>query len=420
LSVDNSLDTYKSSGMLLRQYGAAAANRSRIIFERSRGTAASPSAVLQGDFLGEVDATGYSTAGWLSDLVAAVPAFYGFNATENWTGTSNCGAQLTVSLQPTATTLASGTQVPVITISPQSGAFRADSMVSMAGKTTGFVATGCSITGTTLTIGTVTSGTVAVGQMIQNATNTIPATIYIVSGSGSTWTLNAAPGNQTGQTITGRQGFILSSGTNTTIINDLRLFTNNILSGSGTTQIVTSAAGATLELRGNNIQLENAAGTSIVGNNITYNRVYGQFQYNTTVTPAAANTAAVFPLGTQDFANIVTVGSTSRLIPGAAGIYNLQFSLQVANADNGSEHFAYIWLRKNGVDVPASMGRISIVKNGNIISAWNYLVDPGNATDYFELAYAVDDTQVTFPTYAATAFGPSTAALITTLTPVGA
>jgi hypothetical protein len=161
-------------------------------------------------------------------------------------------------------------------------------------------------------------------------------------------------------------------------------------------------------------------GVGVTGNNISYNRVYGQWQYNTLISPVAANTAYVFPLGTPDFNNIATVGSTSRLIPGAAGLYNMQFSVQINNADNGSEHFAYIWLRKNGADVTNSMGRVGVVKNGDNIASWNYMLSSNNTTDYYELAYAVDSTQITFPVYAATAFGPSTATLITTLTPVGA
>jgi hypothetical protein len=98
----------------------------------------------------------------------------------------------------------------------------------------------------------------------------------------------------------------------------------------------------------------------------------------------------------------------------------MQFSVQINNADNGSEHFAYIWLRKNGADVTNSMGRVGVVKNGDNIASWNYMLSSNNTTDYYELAYAVDSTQITFPVYAATAFGPSTATLITTLTPVGA
>jgi len=423
LSVDNSLDTTKTSGMLIRQYGAAGGSRARIIFERSRGTAASPSAVVLGDFLGEVDATGYSTAGWLNDLAAAVPAFYGFNATENWTGINNCGTQLSIGLQPTATTLTTGSQTFVIAISPQNGAIRADQVATMAGKTTGFIATGCSITGTTLTIGTVTSGTVAVGQMLQNASQTIPFTCHIISGSGSTWTLSEAPGNQTGQTITGRQGFVSSVASATTIVNNLRLLTNNLQSSGGTTQVVTSNAGATLELRGDNIQLENAAGASIVGSSITYNRVYAQWEQDGPVTPVAANTSYVFPIGTAVDNNIATVVSTSRITPGAAGKYNLQFSLQWANADN-QEHTFYVWLRKNGVNVANSTGDITCLKSAKGITGWNYIISSANATDYWELAYQVTDTNVTFPYVAAQGTAPNDIpacpALITTLTPVGA
>ena len=151
--------------------------------------------------------------------------------------------------------------------------------------------------------------------------------------------------------------------------------------------------------------------------------MYGQFQYDTTVTPVAADTAYVFPLGTADINNIATVGSTSRLIAGAAGIYNLQFSIQVDNVDNSNDHDAYIWLRKNGSDVVGSMGRTTVTKNnaGSLkIIAWNYLVSSANTTDYWEIAYAVSDTDVTFPAFASTAFGPSTACIITSLTPVGA
>jgi hypothetical protein len=192
---------------------------------------------------------------------------------------------------------------------------------------------------------------------------------------------------------------------------------------SNTITLESSTGNDYLVLNGSTATLKNTAGNPLTGNNISYGRVYGAFQYNTTVTPAAANTAYVFPIGTTDFANIVSVGSTSRIILGAAGIYNLQFSVQVENTAN-AEHVAYIWLRKTtgGVttDVPASMGRITLLKSASTIAGWNYYIDSANSTDYYEIAYAVDNTAVIFPTYAATAFGPSTASVITTISPVGA
>ena len=193
-------------------------------------------------------------------------------------------------------------------------------------------------------------------------------------------------------------------------------------SGNRVNIIDHSAAAATY--RANSFTFNTGAygntGVGVTGNNIIYNRVYGQWTYGTTVTPAAANTAAVFPLGTADTNNIATVGSTSRLIVGAAGTYNIQFSVQLENTSGASDYVAYIWLRKNGTDVASSMGRVYVTKGNQTIAGWNYLVTPTLTTDYYEIAYAVNNTNLIFPTYAATAFGPITPTLITTITPVGA
>jgi len=69
---------------------------------------------------------------------------------------------------------------------------------SLAGAT--FTGT---ISGTTLTVSGLT-GTLAVGQYVTAATGSglsIPSPTYIVSGSGSTWTLNQAPGNVSGAMV---------------------------------------------------------------------------------------------------------------------------------------------------------------------------------------------------------------------------
>jgi hypothetical protein len=308
-----------------------------------------------------------------------------------------------------------------MSMSPESSMISGNRFVIGQRKTPAFTATGCSTSGSTLTIGTLTSGTVAVGQLISSSTGGPSNNQYIISGSGSTWTLSNSVGTLSGLTITGYPAFIgaPTAATSLDALKDLRLITNTVKGSGGTTQIVTSSAGATLELRGNNIQLENAAGTSIVGSGITYNRVYLQAEYNTTVTPAAANTAYVFPIGTATFSNIASIGSTSRIILGAAGTYNLQFSVQVSNA-NSQEHTAYIWLRKNGVDIANSTGRVTVVRQGSTITGWNFMINSANTTDYYEIAYAVDDVNVTFPAFGSTAFAPGTASLVTTITPVGA
>lgn len=250
---------------------------------------------------------------------------------------------------------------------------------------------------------------------------------YMTFGSGTTTTVNIGV-STTSVSLSGTQS--LSTPTVTNAGSALRVRSIPVatpLNSSNRIDIIDHRPSAAI-YRADSFTFNTGAygntGVGVTGNNIIYNRVYGQWQYNTTITPAANNTAYVFPLGSPDFNNIATVGSTSRLIPGAAGLYNLQFSVQVENSDS-AENIAYIWLRKNGVDVTNSMGRIGVIKkngaiNGSTIGAWNYLVNPANSTDYYELAYAVSNTAVTFVANAATAFGPSTACIITTLTPVGA
>lgn len=433
ISIDNSADTTKLPGLVLRNYNNTNTNRARIIFERARGTAASPTAIQSGDFLGEIAVGGANGAGtWINDTITASPAFFGFTASENWSSNTNLGTNFALSLAPQATTISTGANlVACLAIRPESAVLKGDQFAVSRAKTAAFTATGCSTSGTTLTIGTVTSGTVAIGQVVQTSTTSFLNSTYIVanisgSGNGSTWTVSSTPGTQSSLTVTGQTGFVGAPSAANTLdaLADLRLLSNIIKGSTGTTQITTSASGTTLTLSGDTVNLRTAAAATLVGNKINYNRVYGQWQYDATVTPAAANTPYAYPIagvsGVTDMANIASVGSTSRIIPGALGQYKLQFSVQIDNADNGTDHTAYFWWRKNGVDVPASMGRVHVAKSADTIAGWDNMIDVTTITDYWELTYAVSDTNLTLPYYAATAFGPATASMFITLIPIGA
>jgi hypothetical protein len=163
------------------------------------------------------------------------------------------------------------------------------------------------------------------------------------------------------------------------------------------------------------------SGVGITGDKISYNRVTGSWYNTGTITPAGANTAYAFAPGTSDtgITNIASVGSTSRIIPGAAGKYNLQFSVQWNNGVN-SEYSFYIWLRKNGTDVAESAGKVTCAKSASGIASWNYLLSSANTTDYWELMYSVESTDITFPYVAASSPVPGIPSIITTLVPVGA
>ena len=128
---------------------------------------------------------------------------------------------------------------------------------------------------------------------------------------------------------------------------------------------------------------------------------YGAFQDNTDQT-ATANTATVIKLGTTDTANGVSIVSGSKITVVNPGVYNLQWSGQF---ENGL------------VSVPNKHAG----GNGHIIAAWNYFISM-QATDYVELWWSTDDTQVTLQAYAAgtSPTRPTTASVIATLAFVSA
>ena len=151
---------------------------------------------------------------------------------------------------------------------------------------------------------------------------------------------------------------------------------------------------------------------------------YGAFQDNTDQT-ATANTATVIKLGTTDTANGVSIVGGSEITVASPGVYNLQFSGQFENVDT-QLHDASVWIRVNGTDVVGSNSLVSIPNkhggvNGHTIAAWNYFITL-QATDYVELWWSTDDTQVTLQAYAAgtSPTRPTTASVIATLSFVSA
>jgi hypothetical protein len=143
---------------------------------------------------------------------------------------------------------------------------------------------------------------------------------------------------------------------------------------------------------------------------------YGSFYDTTTQTAAAINTAYAMTFNTVDLSVGVTRGTpTSRIYVDTLNVYNVQFSAQV-DKTSGGVGFVWVWLRKNGVNVPDSAGQIRIQgNNAEIIAAWNYIIEL-NAGDYIELMWEVDDTSVILLADAASAVHPSVPSIILTVT----
>jgi hypothetical protein len=143
---------------------------------------------------------------------------------------------------------------------------------------------------------------------------------------------------------------------------------------------------------------------------------YGSFYDTTTQTAAAINTAYAMTFNTVDLSVGVTVGSpTSRIYVDRPNVYNVQFSAQVDKTSGGIA-LVWVWLRKNGVNVPDSAGQIRIQgNNAEILVAWNYILQL-NTGDYIELMWEVDDTSVILLADPASAVHPSVPSIILTVT----
>ena len=152
---------------------------------------------------------------------------------------------------------------------------------------------------------------------------------------------------------------------------------------------------------------------------------YGAFSSYTTQS-TTANTATLMTLSNTDFSNSVTLETGSKITVANAGIYNLQFSVQIQNFDNAPQD-AYIWLKQNGTDIVGSTGvlgmpaRKSALDPFHDIKGWNYFLSM-NAGDYIQIYWSTTNTAVTIPTYAAsgTPTKPSTASVVATLSFVSA
>ena len=135
------------------------------------------------------------------------------------------------------------------------------------------------------------------------------------------------------------------------------------------------------------------------------NNPYGAFQDSTDQTAASTTVAYPVTFNTTDFSNGVTIVSNSRITVAEAGIWNLQFSLQLTNTTNASQDVD-VWFRVNGTNITNSNSRFGLAPRKavgdpfHVIMALNYFANL-NATDYIEIMWRTTDTGVIIEQYAA-------------------
>jgi hypothetical protein len=151
------------------------------------------------------------------------------------------------------------------------------------------------------------------------------------------------------------------------------------------------------------------------------NNPYGAFQDLTDQVAANTTTAYAVTFNTTDFSNGVTVASSSRITVADAGIWNLQFSIQLKNTTNDTQD-AEIWFRVNGTNVANSNSRFNLSPRkssgdpSHTIAALNFFVSM-NTNDYIEIMWRVTDVGVSIEHYAAgtSPTRPATPSVIVTM-----
>lgn len=133
---------------------------------------------------------------------------------------------------------------------------------------------------------------------------------------------------------------------------------------------------------------------------------YGEFTRNTSQSAPTAMTPAAIQYDTTEEASGIYLSNNSRLNVRNPGLYNVQFSIQLASDDNALQ-YADVWFSKNGVNIPRSGTRFDLPirkaagdpsHTSGSVNIFVNLV----ANDYVEVVGLVSATTVSLVSYAAT------------------
>jgi hypothetical protein len=234
-------------------------------------------------------------------------------------------------------------------------------------------------TGSNIFIGnqTITGSFLVTGSTLQIGNNTLIGNT-ILSGSVSISGSTLQQGDNTLVGNTWLYGSIDVSGSTNFHNHTITMTGSMQTSGS---QVITGS----LDIKGN-VNVASGSDFYLAGNKL-FN--YGQFS-DTTIQSGSANTAYAKRLNTTDFAHNVTIVDGTKIKVDNTGIYNLQFSTQLANTANTNITFD-IWLAYTGSNVSNTNTQVDVNKSagelGRSVAAWNFML-PINANDYVELMWS--------------------------------
>jgi hypothetical protein len=132
---------------------------------------------------------------------------------------------------------------------------------------------------------------------------------------------------------------------------------------------------------------------------------YGSFYDTTDQTAVSTTVAYAITLNTTDISQGVSIASSSQLTFAEAGVYNIQFSVQLSNDSNAPQDID-IWFRKNGTDIANSNSRFGLAQRKgagdpyHIVGALNFLATV-QALDYIQLMWRTSDVSARIEHYVA-------------------
>jgi hypothetical protein len=152
------------------------------------------------------------------------------------------------------------------------------------------------------------------------------------------------------------------------------------------------------------------------------NAPYGAFEDTTNQVAANTTTAYAVTFNTTNFSNGVTLSNLSRLNVAQAGIYNIQFSIQLKNTTNDGQDVD-VWFRKNGANIANSNSRFHLPQRksagdpSHLIAALNFFASLA-ANDYVEIMWRPTDVGVSIEHFATSSSPtrPAVPSVIATLT----
>ncbi len=295
-------------------------------------------------------------------------------ATANKADSANVAQNITATSNSTLTTLPNLSSVGTITTGVWSGTAIANNQLENNSITIGANAISLGSSSNSLSGLTSVTSSQFVGDLIGNA---FSASSAITASRASSATL---AGN-----ITATANSTLTTLPN---LSSIGTITTGVWSGTA----IDIAHGGTGVSQLHGILL----GTNGSGVNTVSTAAYGSWYDNTTQLATIANTAYPVVYNTEDFAQGISIIDNSKILFAKAGKYNIQFSLQFDRSAGTSTEYVSIWLRKNGVDIPATCTDITIQGGTAVaatVAAWNFFQSV-NDNDYLELIWSTTSTNI--------------------------